>query len=752
MTTGARRIPSLGPGVDLALTGVSAAVAVALVRSFRTWDELWPLLGVVVLAHGCSWLARVLRIGALVAAPLLLAVGTVVVTLVYYRSQSWYGLPSPDVFSHALADARTAFGPFQKLVAPVPALPGFTVTFAVGLWLMATFADLAAARSDAPLQAVAPLTATFVFSSVLLQGRYAVPATAVFVGAMVLYRLTVRSARLHRAAGTRPGRSVVWAVGLPMLAVVLLGATLASRIAPTDPKGIVDLRSLGRGPKARVVASPLVSLDALLGDESDQLLFTVTSPTPHYWRLTALDNFDGVKWSASAKYADLDSGERIPSSWRGVGVSTERITVDVANLDSDWLPSVYAPRVVEAPVGLRYDAASGSVFVADEDATPSIQYTMTSEIADLDLGTLQQANSPVDPALQRYRRLPGDFPTEARTLAQQITAGKGTYDSALALEQYFRSAAFTYDRTADYRGAADPLLAFLAERRGFCQQFATAFAALGRSVGLPTRVAVGFTYGDPTDVVDDDTGEPTREWAVLGRYAHAWPEVYIDRIGWVAFEPTKGRGNPDAESYTGVPASQAAADGGSVEFGATTTTTTTTTTPPGGAAPTTRPDQQPQRPTPAAAATTTPPPSNTPTIVLASIMAAALLAAGLVRLRVLAVRRRRAARRRPDVAPADRVAQSWRQVCRDLARVDVRTEPAETPVEFARRAARVIEIERLVVLGRHESDRRFRAAAPDEAEATSAEQISDEVRDVVWSRLDRRQRLAADLDLGDRSR
>ena len=135
-------------------------------------------------------------------------------------------------------------------------------------------------------------------------------------------------------------------------------------------------------------------------------------------------------------------------------------------------------------------------------------------------------------------------------------------------------------------------------------------------------------------------------------------------------------------------------------------------------------------------------------MVLLVIVGLAALSALLVRLRVVAVRRRRVRHRRTDVSTADRVSSSWAQTCRDLARVDVHATPSETPVEFATRAAKLVEVEDLVVLGRRESDRRFRATPPDEQEAASAERISDEVRDVVWSRLDRQQRLRADLDVG----
>ena len=740
----------LGAGVDLALFAVTAAVAVALVRAFRSWDQLWPLLLVVAIAHGLSVLGRVLRLGATLATALLLISGIVVITLVYYRSQSWYGLPSAEVFRQAFDDAHVAFGPFQKLVAPVDDLPGFTVTFAAGLWLMAVFADLAAGRSDAPLQAVAPHVATFVFSSVLLLGRHALLSTVVFVTALALYRLAVRAARLRVAAGTRPGQRVVWVVGVPLLAAVLLASGLFARASPTDSGGMVDLRSIGRGPKARVVESPLVSLDSLLRGESNDVLFTVTSPTPHYWRLTALDDFDGRSWSASAKYRNLDSGERIPSPWDDdVAVERERIDVEIRDLESDWLPSLYAPTGVDAPVDLRFDDSSGSVFVADGESTASIDYSMDAAVADLDRSVLQAAGSPANPALDDFLALPADFPDAAVSRARSITAGLGAYDSAIALEDYFRGDGFRYDRSADYRGEEDPLTAFLDNGSGFCQQFATAFAAMARSIGLPSRVAVGFTYGDGAETVDPATGEATTTWTVRGRFAHAWPEVYVNGVGWVAFEPTPGRGNPDARSYSDVPPAQSDELGNSIELGATTTTTTTTIAPAqNGAVPTTAPDQLPPRPGDAADDTSGEPTSNTPTVVLLVIVGLAALSALLVRLRVVAVRRRRVRHRRTDVSTADRVSSSWAQTCRDLARVDVHATPSETPVEFATRAAKLVEVEDLVVLGRRESDRRFRATPPDEQEAASAERISDEVRDVVWSRLDRQQRLRADLDVG----
>ncbi|MFN8053329.1 MAG: DUF3488 and transglutaminase-like domain-containing protein [Acidimicrobiales bacterium] len=750
-------------GMELTLALVSAVAAVTLARAFRTWSPLGGLLLVVGAAHACGFVGRRLRLGAISATLASLLVGAVVIGALYYHHLGWSHLASPDTVTTALRDVRRAFGPFQKLVAPVDARRGFLVAFAIGLWLMATFADLAARRSDAPVQAVVAPVVLFVFSSVLLLGRFALLTSLLFVTSLALYRLAVRASALRATtlhAATRRGDGRVaarirtgplWAGGTVMVVVALLAGIVLAGMAPTPDDAVVDLRSIGRGPKSRVVESPLVSLDSLLGTQSDEVLFRVRSAQPHYWRLTALDDFDGRSWSASARYRDLDGGDRIDSAWDPLVKTTEETaTFEVGDLVSDWLPTAFAPTAVDAPIDLRYDSISSSIFVADGESTERISYRVTSEVADLERLPLESATSPDDPDLAKDRALPASFSPDVYRTAIELTRDLAPFQKALALQDFFRSDRFRYDRNANFRDSVDPLAEFLRQGNGFCQQFATAFAAMARAAGLPARVAVGFTYGDPTTSTrngSDGRDKGTTTWTIRGRYAHAWPEVYLHGIGWVPFEPTPGRGNPDATTYTDITPAQADAFGGSIGLGETTTTTTTTTTvPAGGAVPTTLPDQLPRNTTARTAATSEP--SRTPLVVLAALVGLVLLVAGAVRLRVAWVRRRRLRRRDGRLDPPSRVEETWRATCRDLARVDVHAKGAETPLEFARRASRTVEVQHLTLLGRAESDRRFRRDPLDAAEAADAEAIADEVRTVVWSRLDRRQRLLAELDLG----
>lgn len=75
---------------------------------------------------------------------------------------------------------------------------------------------------------------------------------------------------------------------------------------------------------------------------------------------------------------------------------------------------------------------------------------------------------------------------------------------------------------------------FLTEsKRGFCAHFATAFVLLARAEGMPARYVEGFCV-PLTD---------SKYMAVSSHMAHAWPEIYLEGIGWIPFEPTPGYGS-----------------------------------------------------------------------------------------------------------------------------------------------------------------------------------------------------------------
>jgi hypothetical protein len=125
------------------------------------------------------------------------------------------------------------------------------------------------------------------------------------------------------------------------------------------------------------------------------------------------------------------------------------------------------------------------------------------------------------------------IPASVAALAREVTAGaQDPLGQAELLVNWFRSGQFHYTLNPPVTPPdADPLVDFLTRTRsGSCEQFAGAFVVLARSLGLPSRVVVGFTAGRYSG-----PGQVT----VRGADAHAWPEVYLGpRAGWVSFEPT----------------------------------------------------------------------------------------------------------------------------------------------------------------------------------------------------------------------
>ncbi len=67
-------------------------------------------------------------------------------------------------------------------------------------------------------------------------------------------------------------------------------------------------------------------------------------------------------------------------------------------------------------------------------------------------------------------------------------------------------------------------------RRGHCEYFASATTLLLRSLGHPARLAVGFRGGDFLHSQGD--------YSFRGSHAHAWTEVFLAGVGWVAYDAT----------------------------------------------------------------------------------------------------------------------------------------------------------------------------------------------------------------------
>lgn len=542
---------------------VSVTTVLSLRRVFAGGDWVAPMLLHVVLAHATVSLLRRRHVGTLVAVAGAAVVGVVAIAAVHAGDLTAYGIPTPAALDGLLTLMADAFGQFSEVKAPAEPLDGFLVASAAAVWAGAIVGDWAAFRSDAALEAVLPAGSLFAVASVLGADVDRIPLAGAWIASVLAFVLVRRADRLGRRATwvgdhrTRGPRAlVVLGIGLALAASVI-AAVVGPRLPGAESEAVVSLTELGDDePGTRVTVSPLVDIRSRLVQQADVEVFTVRSEVRSYWRLTSLETFDGAIWKSNGSYGrasgDLDDG---------VPVASERIVFDqqfqIGALSQIWLPAAYEPQAVQVAEPVRYDEVSGTLIVdTGVPTSDGSAYSVRSALPQHDPDLLASAGLDVPRDLAAtYLQLPADFSPAVRDLARDVVQGSGSpYEAARRLQDFFRRD-FRYDIAVDLGHGIDDLDSFLFDVRvGYCEQFAGAYAAMARSLGIPARVAVGFTPGVP------DPADPTL-YRVRGEHAHAWPEVFLGEYGWVAFEPTPGRGAPFAEQYTGVPEQQVQSGG-----------------------------------------------------------------------------------------------------------------------------------------------------------------------------------------------
>jgi hypothetical protein len=104
-----------------------------------------------------------------------------------------------------------------------------------------------------------------------------------------------------------------------------------------------------------------------------------------------------------------------------------------------------------------------------------------------------------------------------------------------AVEGYIRQIPIAY-RLLDVPPGQDAMDYFLFEsRQGFFDYHASAMVVLLRSLGIPSRLAVGYAL-DPSAFDADN-----RRYNIREENAYAWAEVYLPGYGWLAFNPSPER-------------------------------------------------------------------------------------------------------------------------------------------------------------------------------------------------------------------
>ena len=371
-----------------------------------------------------------------------------------------------------------------------------------------------------------------------------------------------------RAAGTALGggasRLVTAALAL-ILAVGVLGRALPVPIPPwSQPGGAAapEVRLTLNQDLVRGSSAPVLQYSGLESGTSVRLTLAVIADLGgDTW--TPLDD---ARQNAAVHEPQPEAGAGVLTpggalrAAGGGGADIERslpaVEVRVTGMRSHWLPVLQSALTIDDGQGVDLDdwswvSGTSTALSGSSEVAAGARYRVRGWSAVADAQGHPQtpvgipAPTPDAGALDPYLELPAAMPDVISNTAQAVVdaagAGSDPAARAAALAAWFHGNGFVYDEQVpgSFDGAAGStspvqvVASFLDERAGYCVHYSAAFTLMARSLGLPTRIAVGYA--------STSTAASKGDWVTIGgSQLHAWPEVWIDGVGWLAFEPTPG--------------------------------------------------------------------------------------------------------------------------------------------------------------------------------------------------------------------
>lgn len=533
------------------LTTLVAVLAVAITagigygRIYQGGATTLVMVGTGVAAGTLAWAFE--RRSLLLATAASLVALVLAVTWLVFPDTTWYGLPTLDTL-RAIGEAAGQVGTEARVrVSPTEPIDPLVMAGIVGIWAAIFSCHALAFRAGSPLLALVPPLALIVFADSVLD-EFVRPIFGVFflIAALaVVFADAMRRLQGWGPVWTGPSRTtrLLPSTGRSarrIAATVTVAAAVAPLVIPGfGSRAVIDISAVNRDDRVRV--SPLVSVAAQLTQGEVIDVFEVDTPAPYYWRMTALERFDGIEWSPA------DEPETIVTPGQELTQGSDRTVETTFTVLNDigyaWLPTAMRPRSIEVDRSASWAPGTQTLRV-DEPLDAGDRYSVVSTYPAPTAADLAAEVFPDPSSHPSLVALPDDLPTGIEELAAAWTAdADNDYERVMALEDALTDpGSFTYSLEVSPREDVDSLTEFLTvTRRGFCQQFASAMAVMLRSLGIPARVAVGYTAGEMA---------PGGVRRVTTADLHAWVEVLFPTYGWLPFEPTPGRSNPVMRAYT----------------------------------------------------------------------------------------------------------------------------------------------------------------------------------------------------------
>ncbi|MCP3664530.1 MAG: DUF3488 domain-containing transglutaminase family protein [Gammaproteobacteria bacterium] len=352
------------------------------------------------------------------------------------------------------------------------------------------------------------LSTQFLFSQAVWLTVYVAIITVALTGVL----LESSRARPSNRTFSTFGRSLALLTqGIPVMLVLFI---LFPRFS--SPLWHLDL---GQGSGVTGISDILTPGSISSLSRSQEVAFRVTfdkqpPPSKHrYWRGPVLWETDGHHWITGQPLTET------PARYQALGNPIHyEVTLEATR--QKWLFALDLPERVPENAEILPDFQ----IINLEKSNKRRRYPMQSRL-DYNTGPISKIER------RKGLQLPGNITPRMRALVAEWRQS-GNDDPGLVAEglRWFRQQPYFYtlypplvmDNPADQ---------FLFEtRRGFCEHYATSFALLMRTAGIPSRVVIGYQGGE---------ANPLGDYMVVRQSdAHAWVEVALPNQGWVRVDPT----------------------------------------------------------------------------------------------------------------------------------------------------------------------------------------------------------------------
>ncbi|MGJ8657373.1 MAG: transglutaminase domain-containing protein [Akkermansiaceae bacterium] len=269
-----------------------------------------------------------------------------------------------------------------------------------------------------------------------------------------------------------------------------------------------------------------------------------------YLRTFALDHFDGDTWSIHQPTKHIiekpeDSNIKISpvnGTWRSLlPLYRHTITQPYYSNGQNLLTTIQ--NTIDTNVETLTKVSTDTyILPRPEKDTLNYSYTATSQPMLLDKILELDKNIAVGETHSVYLSRVSNH-----SLQRKLTEFVGAIDKNLPLAQQLSvlkkliNDQCSYSLTIENENGINALENFLfVEKSGYCEFYASAAAMLCRELGIPSRIAFGWSGGK--------FFQESNLFVFRSKDAHAWTEIYLEGYGWVIYDTTPPTENAITES------------------------------------------------------------------------------------------------------------------------------------------------------------------------------------------------------------